>query len=694
MLSQAYFGILSPASLKRSAQAQCDDPIGSGAFEVKQWIHGQELILVRNPDYTSWPATALHKGPAIVNEVDWKFLSDPVERYAALTTGEANAMYDIPTVDWTSAKASYQVTQYITPGKPVSLYLNTINGVFTDAQVRQAFAYGADRKAAVQTAFHGVIPYEGNPSVSQATPGYDAAVASAYPYEPAKANQLLNQAGWTGRDAAGYRTKDGKELDVKLAYPAGSVITDEGATLLQILQQQWKQIGFNVTLIPETQAETFSGAYSTPTSYDAQPWYWTSPSPAILWIVWRPSTKSDPNYSNSSFYNNAQLGDVIADGNTAATTPRRTSTTSRRSRSSRTRPQRSASTTRRCRSRSRRTCTTSGSRRARASRSSRTPTSPSEVSVEHSRRGHGPRGLPAAVRAPNARTARRILVKVVTAILVLVAAASVTFFAQLLVPGSRATAILNQQNGRAQQWTAAQLAPVNHEFGFDKPLIVQYLDYVGGLFHGNLGTSYTQFKPVTQVIGDELVPSLVLTVGGLAAAWVLALGVILLTAKRRRFISALGSTWEALTASLPTYWVGVVLLVVFAVEIRIFPVIGGTSAWGTVLPVLTLAIPLAGFLGQVMRDEFERVLDQPFITTARTRGMGDTRGPPRARAAALGPARDHAVRLGARRARVRRGHRGEPVRPAGHRPGPGDRGEHQGRPDGVGRSSWWSRPCT
>jgi len=232
--------------------------------------------------------------------------------------------------------------------------------------------------------------------------------------------------------------------------------------------------------------------------------------------------------------------------------------------------------------------------------------------------------------------ARRVIVKIVTAILVLLAAASVTFFSQFLIPGSPATAILNQQTGRAQQWTPAQLAPVNREFGFSKPLIVQYLDYLGGLFHGSLGTSYTQYRPVTQVIGDELVPSLVLTVCGLAAAWVLALAVILLTAKRRRFISALGSTWEALTASLPTYWIGVVLLVVFAVEIRVFPVIGGTTALGTVLPVLTLAIPLAGFLGQVTRDEFEKVLDQPFITTARTRGMGDT-------AVRLGHALRHAV---------------------------------------------------
>jgi len=220
---------------------------------------------------------------------------------------------------------------------------------------------------------------------------------------------------------------------------------------------------------------------------------------------------------------------------------------------------------------------------------------------------------------------RRIVVKVAGAVFVLVAAASVTFFAQLLEPGSAATVILNQENGREQQWTPAQLAPVNHQFGFDRPLIVQYLDYIGGLFRGDLGTSYTQYRPVTQVIGAELVPSLVLTVAALVTAWVLTLAMTLLTVRRGRIISAIGSTWEALTASLPTYWLGVVLLVVFAVEIRIFPVIGGTSPLGTVLPVLTLAIPLAGFLGQVTRDEFEKVLDQPFVTTARTRGMSDTR---------------------------------------------------------------------
>lgn len=229
----------------------------------------------------------------------------------------------------------------------------------------------------------------------------------------------------------------------------------------------------------------------------------------------------------------------------------------------------------------------------------------------------------ASARA-GARIAVRILVKIVTAVVVLLVAASVTFWAQLLVPGDRATAILNEQTGRAQTYSAKQLAPIKHEFGFDHPGLVQWLRYIGGVLHGDLGHSYTQYRPVASIIGSQIVPSLILTVGALVVAWLIALALTIATVKRARWISGLGAALEAVTASLPTFWVGVVLLVLFAVKIRIFPVIGGDSAWGSVLPILTLAIPLAGFLGQVTRDEFEKVLEEPFIITARTRGMSDT----------------------------------------------------------------------
>ncbi|MER6629588.1 ABC transporter permease [Streptomyces sp. NPDC000987] len=223
-----------------------------------------------------------------------------------------------------------------------------------------------------------------------------------------------------------------------------------------------------------------------------------------------------------------------------------------------------------------------------------------------------------------ARAARRATVKIVSAVGVLLAAASLAWFAQILIPGDRATAILNMRNGKQQNYTASELAPVRHEFGFDHPLVSQWLHYLGGFFKGDLGTSYTQYRPVTRVIGAQLVPSLVLTVSALAVAWVIALAVSLLTVKRGRAVEGIGSVFEAFTASLPHYWVGVILLVVFAVKIPVFPVISGSGAPGLVLPVLTLAIPLSGFLGQVIRDELDKVLDQPFVTTARTRGMSDT----------------------------------------------------------------------
>jgi peptide/nickel transport system substrate-binding protein len=318
LITQGYFGIQSPTALKKHSQAQnCEKPVGSGAFTVAEWKHGQEVILKRNPNYTSWPATAKHEGPAYVEEVQWKFVGDGVSRYASLTTGQSDVVYDVPSVNWKDASSKFDTIKYITPGKPVSAYLNTQKGVFADKQVRQAFAYGADRKGAVDAAFHGVIPYEGNGAVSQATPDYNSDAAGDYAFDQDKANQLLDQAGWTGHDKDGYRTKDGKQLFVKFPYPAGAVFNSEGATVLQALQEQWKQVGFNVKLIAATQAEVFSGKYSGPDAYDASPFYWTSPSPAILWIVWRPSTTANPNGNNQSFYNNQELGRVINAANTA-----------------------------------------------------------------------------------------------------------------------------------------------------------------------------------------------------------------------------------------------------------------------------------------------------------------------------------------------------------------------------------------
>lgn len=217
----------------------------------------------------------------------------------------------------------------------------------------------------------------------------------------------------------------------------------------------------------------------------------------------------------------------------------------------------------------------------------------------------------------------RLLSQVVGGVVVLWGTATVAFLAQLALPGDRATAILNIRTGQIQARTPEELAPVNAQFGLDAPVVAQYLDYLGGLLRGDLGTSYTEFRPVWEVIGDQLGATLVLAVAAIALSWVLMIVWVTLTAGRGPRVRALGSAVDTVTAALPQYWLGILLLIVFAFQLRWFPVMGGTGPSALVLPALTLALPLAGFMGQAVRTEFERTLEQPFVLSARMRGMGD-----------------------------------------------------------------------
>jgi peptide/nickel transport system permease protein len=219
--------------------------------------------------------------------------------------------------------------------------------------------------------------------------------------------------------------------------------------------------------------------------------------------------------------------------------------------------------------------------------------------------------------------ARRIAGRAGSSLVVLWGAATVAFAAQMLLPGDRATVILNIRTGVPEQRTPEELAPIIQQFGLDRPEIVQYLDYLRGAVAGDLGTSYQQFRPVTAIIGEQLGATVILSLTAITIAWVLMVAWVTLTAGRGPRIGAVGSGVDVTAAGLPAYWLGIILLLVFALGLHWFPVIGGTGLPGLVLPAFTLAIPLAGFLSQATRAEFERALEQPFVLTARLRGMGD-----------------------------------------------------------------------
>jgi len=195
--------------------------------------------------------------------------------------------------------------------------------------------------------------------------------------------------------------------------------------------------------------------------------------------------------------------------------------------------------------------------------------------------------------------------------------ATVTFFAIRLIPGDPAEAILG---GPGSQATAEALARARADYGLDQPLIVQYLNYLGHLARLDLGSSYSLRAPVIEVLGENLGPTLILATVSLVVAAAIALGVAALSVRAGRVASGIASVLEIIAAAVPHFWLAIVLILLLSTTFGLLPPVSVPGPLGLVLPVLTLAIPLAGFLGQVMREAIVESLSSPYVLAARARG--------------------------------------------------------------------------
>jgi peptide/nickel transport system permease protein len=208
--------------------------------------------------------------------------------------------------------------------------------------------------------------------------------------------------------------------------------------------------------------------------------------------------------------------------------------------------------------------------------------------------------------------------RVAGALAVLFGAATLAFITLQLIPGDPVSILL----GPSTSASAQVRAQISSDYGFDQPLWQQYLQFLGRLLHGDLGRSYQLQRGVGGLIGDQLMPTVELASAGLLLAVVLAVVSAVLTADRNPLLRALASVWELTAASVPSYWMGIVLLTLFSFRLRLFPVAGDQGLGSLVLPALTLALPVAGVLAQVLREGLESALEQPFALTARARGLG------------------------------------------------------------------------
>jgi peptide/nickel transport system substrate-binding protein len=245
-LSTANLGIQAPSQLALGQNTLCVKPVGTGPFRFVSWTKNQDLRLAKNPAYNWGPSTAAHTGPAYLAGLDFQFVSDDSARFGALTSGQTDVINNVPAVDVKvlDRTSGVRLLSANSPGLVYALYFNTGRAPFSDVRVRQAVLHAVNVSSLVNAVYFGTFQRAWS-LLSPATPDYDPSLAGTWAYDPAQSGKLLDEAGWTGRDAQGYRTKDGKQLAVY--WPTGAQLNANGRdTIAQGVQAALKQVGIDV----------------------------------------------------------------------------------------------------------------------------------------------------------------------------------------------------------------------------------------------------------------------------------------------------------------------------------------------------------------------------------------------------------------------------------------------------------------
>lgn len=171
--------------------------------------------------------------------------------------------------------------------------------------------------------------------------------------------------------------------------------------------------------------------------------------------------------------------------------------------------------------------------------------------------------------------------------------------------------------------TPESIEATRTELGLDRPLVVRYVDYVAGVFQGDLGTSIKDRRPVATIIGETLPATAQLAAVAILVA--LAVGLPLGVASAARPHGVVDNAVRVLSLaglSMPVFWTGLVFIVFFSVELGWFPVAGRGTWRHYVLPSVTLALPSIAILARMTRASLLEVLQEDYVRTARSKGVG------------------------------------------------------------------------
>lgn len=211
---------------------------------------------------------------------------------------------------------------------------------------------------------------------------------------------------------------------------------------------------------------------------------------------------------------------------------------------------------------------------------------------------------------------RYIIKRIIGVIPTLILVVTFVFFFVRMIPGDPARLVAGPQA------TQEDVELVREQLGLNESIPKQYVNYVSGLFHGDLGTSLRTKRPVAVEVANRYGNTVRLTL--LSLAWSSVVGILLGVwsgRHRSKWQDYTGMTLAVSGISLPSFWIGFILIIIFSVNLKIFPTTGADGFASLILPAFTLGTSVAAVVARFTRSSLIEVMKEDYIRTARAKGL-------------------------------------------------------------------------
>ncbi len=586
-----------------STATNASNPIGTGPFKFQRWRKGASATLVRNDNY--WGAR-----PAL-DQINFIFIPDPTAAFASLMAGDVDGFPNYPAAENLGLIERDQRFKIVTGTSEGEMILAINNGKapFNDIRVRRALNHAVDKNAVIDAGLFGYGTAIGS-HFPPHHPSYED-LTGLYPYDPAKARLLLAEAGYPNGFATtltlpppAYARRGGEIIAAQLEA-VGIKVEIRNIEWAQWLDQVFTNKNYDLTIVSHTEPLDID-------IYARANYYFNYRNGQFNSVIDALRREAGP-AQRDALYREAQS--IIANDAVnvfIASSPKIAVWNKDVAGVWANAPLQANDFTK-------------------ADVMGRAAIDPADHKA--------PSMLPLwpvlvfiagafAVVAIFAKASPAFLAsRALSMALTLVAASLVIFLLIEVAPGDPAAFMMGLNAD------PPSVAALKAELGLDKPLIVRYASWVGGILTGDFGISYTYRTPVSELMAERIWVSLPLAIMAFVISTLIGIPAGLAAAARRN-----AKTGKAIIGlaqagvAIPNFWLAILLVMVFAVTLRWFSA-GGFPGWDAgffpalkalFLPAVALALPQAAILTQIMRSATLETLREDYIRTARAKGL--TRG--------------------------------------------------------------------